>query len=160
MIRNVTLRHTVAADRSRVLKLVEATGFFRADEIQTAAEVLDDAIKGGGGGHYQSFTLLDAGCPAGWICWGLTPCTIGTYDIYWIAVAPACHGRGFGRRLIEHAEAGMRALRGRISVLETSGRAQYESTRGFYLKLGYSEAARLREFYDAGDDKVVYLKNL
>ena len=58
------------------------------------------------------------------------------------------------------SEAGMRARHGRLSVLETSGRPQYESTRGFYLKLGYTEAARLREFYDIADDKVVYLKAL
>ena len=159
-LQDVTLRRTAAADRSGVLELVEATGFFRPDEIQIAAEVLDDVIKGGASGHYQSFTLLNTSRPVGWICWGLTPCTVGTYDIYWIAVAPECHGRGFGRRLIEHAEAGMRARHGRLSVLETSGRPQYESTRGFYLKLGYTEAARLREFYDVDDDKVVYLKTL
>ncbi len=157
---DLIIRRTNAGDRGAILEIVEATGFFRPDEIQIAAEVLDEAIKGGDSGHYQSFTLLNADRTAGWICWGLTPCTIGAYDIYWIAVAPDCHGRGYGRRLIEHAEAGMRARQGRLSVLETSGRPQYESTRGFYLKLGYTEAARLREFYDVADDKVVYLKKL
>ena len=49
---------------------------------------------------------------------------------------------------------------GRLAVVETSSREIYDPTRGFYRKMGYPEAARLKDFYAPGDDKVVYIKRL
>jgi len=43
------------------------------------------------------YTALGAdaeGRLVGWICWGPTPCTLGTYDLYWMAVDPAAQRGG------------------------------------------------------------------
>jgi RimJ/RimL family protein N-acetyltransferase len=55
----------------------------------------------------------------------------------------------------------MLAARGeRILLVETSGLPEFERTRAFYAKHGYEEEARIREFYRAGEDKVVFRKAL
>lgn len=45
-------------------------------------------------------------------------------------------------------------------LIETSGLAGFEAQRGFYRRCGYKEEARIRDFYQAGDDKVVFRKVL
>jgi D-alanine-D-alanine ligase-like ATP-grasp enzyme/ribosomal protein S18 acetylase RimI-like enzyme len=154
------VRRSLSGDRDVILAFVEATGFFRPGEVEVAAEVLDDALAGGAEGHYQSYVAEIAGKPVGWICFGPTPCTEGTFDIYWIVVDPAAQSRGIGRRLMSHAEDLIRAVKGRLVVIETSGSGRYEKTCGFYRKAGYREAARAADFYGPGDDKLVYLKRL
>lgn len=154
------IRRSLPRDRDRVLDLLAGTGFFRADEIPVAQEVIDDAVEAGPEGHYQSFVIEESGTVAGWVCFGPTPCTIGTFDIYWIAVAADRQGKGLGRALLRHAESEIAARGGRLSVLETSGKKDYEPTRGFYLKCGYHEASRIADFYAPGDDKVVYVRRL
>lgn len=154
------IRFSEASDHDGILAFMQDTGFFRKDEIDVAREVLGEALSKGPSGHYQSFTLLAEGQPVGWICYGPTPCTIGTFDIYWIGVSANCQGRGFGRALLEHADRLIRKIKGRILIIETSGRALYESTRGFYLKTGYAEVARIPDFYEQGDARVIYAKTL
>jgi ribosomal protein S18 acetylase RimI-like enzyme len=65
-----------------------------------------------------------------------------------------------GRLLVERIEACAREAGGRLVVLETAGRALYDPTRRFYLALGYCEAARVKDFYADGDDKVVYVRRV
>lgn len=154
------IRYTEAGDRDGILNFMRATGFFHDGEIEVAREVLDEALSKGPTGHYQTFTLIEAGKPAGWICYGPTPCTTGTFDIYWIGVSADHQGRGFGRALLEHVEKLIRKAAGRTIIIETSGRPLYDSTRGFYLKTGYAEAARIADFYDRGDARVIYVKPL
>ncbi len=154
------IRYSEPCDRAAILALVAGTGYFRDDELPVAQEVLDEALKAGPAGHYQSLTALADGEPVGWICFGPTPCTLGTFDIYWIAVARTHQGQGIGARLLQRAEAMMRVRHGRLAVIETSGQERYGSTRGFYLKCGYHEDARIAEFYAPGDDKVIYTKSL
>ncbi|MFK8076507.1 MAG: hypothetical protein AB8B84_07965 [Granulosicoccus sp.] len=45
-------------------------------------------------------------------------------------------------------------------VRETSETDDFVRTRAFYAQLGYNEEARMREYYDASDDKIVFRKAL
>jgi GNAT superfamily N-acetyltransferase len=153
------LRPLSAADRGRIEDITRAVGLFRDDEIPVALEVFDEAVREGGS---QSYTALGAdvdGRLVGWICWGPTPCTLGTYDLYWMAVDPALQGSGIGTALLEEME---RRLAGsaRLIIVETAGRADYAGTRGFYEAKGYRPTATIRNFYGPGDDQVVYVKNV
>ena len=44
--------------------------------------------------------------------------------------------------------------------METSGRPVYESTRAFYLAIGYEKIAIMPDFYARGDDKIVFMKRV
>ena len=153
----VTIRRTEAADRNAIMELVRATNFFREDEHPIAQEVLDESVAKGAEGHYQSFTALIGDQVAGWVCHGPIACTLGSFDVYWLAVHPATQGSGVGRKLMDFAETDIRRQGGRLVVVETAGKAVYDSTRAFYQRIGYHEAARLPEFYAPGDDTIIYL---
>jgi GNAT superfamily N-acetyltransferase len=153
------LRHLSAADRGRIEDITRAVGLFREDEIGVALEVFDEAARDGGN---QSYTGLGAevdGRVVGWICWGPTPCTLGTYDLYWMAVEPALHGSGIGTALLAEMERRLAGL-ARLVIIETAGRADYAATRAFYAARGYRPTATIPDFYAPGDDQVVFVKNV
>ena len=153
----LTLRHLRPADRDRIEEITRAVGVFRADEVPVALEVFDGAVAGS-----PDYLALGAdldGRLAGWICWGPTPCTLGTFDLYWMAVDPAAQGTGVGTALVAEME---RRLAGtaRLIVVETAGRGDYAATRAFYQARGYRAAAVIPDFYAPGDDQVIYVKAL
>jgi ribosomal protein S18 acetylase RimI-like enzyme len=136
---------------------------FRPDEWPVALEVFDAAVAGSGPttASEPDYTALGAdagGRLVGWICWGPTPCTLGTYDLYWMAVDPAAQRAGIGTVLLAEMERRL-AGRARLIVVETAGRAEYAATRGFYESRGYRPTARIPEFYAPGDDLVIYTKS-
>ena len=157
----VKVRRSLPADRDAILGFLEATGFFPPGDMKIAREVLDEALEKGESGDYQSYTALDPeGRPVGWACYGATPCTVGTFDFYWLGVDVRTQSRGVGTLLMEHVERLAREQGGRLMVLETSGRALYNPTRRFYLGRGYREEGRIRDFYAPGDDRVIYTRPL
>lgn len=151
---------TQPRDRDAILQVLAGLGFFHPHELDVAREVLDQALANGPDGHYQSYTARVGGEVAGWACYGPTPCTAGTFDLYWIATAAALKRRGIGAALMHRVERHLRERGGRLLIIETSGRPLYEPTRRFYLRHGCVEAARLRDFYAPGDDKVIFTKTL
>jgi ribosomal protein S18 acetylase RimI-like enzyme len=139
--------------RCQAEHILRATGVFREDEILVGLEVLDSSFT-----HpEQDYTAVGAFTPdgdlLGFTVHGPTPCTLGTWDLYWIAVSPEAQGMGIGSVLLKEVE-------GRLLVIETSSRPEYDPTRAFYLKRGYREVARVPDFYEAGDDRVIYTKDL
>ena len=152
------LRHLSAADRGRIEEITRAVGLFRPDEIPVALEVFDGAVHPGPGGEPYSALGADVdGRLAGWICWGPTPCTLGTYDLYWMAVDPALQGAGVGTALVLEMERRLAGL-ARLIIVETAGRPDYAATRRFYEGRGYRPTATIRDFYAPGDDQVVFVK--
>jgi ribosomal protein S18 acetylase RimI-like enzyme len=150
------LRPVGRADRSAIERMLAANSIFGRHEVAVALEVFDASLVPGQA-DYESLGIELSGKLAGWICWGPTPCTIGTYDMYWIAVDPSVHGAGLGSMLV--AEMERRLLgRARLILVETGGRREYDSTRAFYLARGYEEVARVKDFYAPGDDQVVFVK--
>ena len=65
-----------------------------------------------------------------------------------------------GTRLLAEVERRLGENAGRLLVVETSGRAAYAPTRAFYARRGYTEVARVRDFYAPGDDRIVFTKRL
>jgi len=145
-------------DRASVLGLLDRTDFFRPGELNVAAEVYDDAIAAGDDGDYQSFVVRDIHKTVGWICFGPTPCTLGTYDIYWLGVDPNNQRSGIGTLLVQFACDEIKKCGGRLAVIETSGSPRYDTSRLFYEKVGFVKAAEIADFYAVGDHKVIYVK--
>ena len=154
----VEIRRTMSADVKPLMNILAGTAFFHDNELQIAEEVLLDSVNEFKASDYQSFTACIEGHPAGWVCWGATPCTDRTFDVYWLAVDKKIQGKGIGKKLMTFTEESIWKAGGRLAVLETAGREDYEPTRRFYLSIGYTEAARVKDFYALGDDKVIYTK--
>jgi D-alanine-D-alanine ligase len=145
-------------DRDAIRRIVAGTGFFRPDEIEVAVELVDSRLeKGDASGYFFLLAELN-GHPVGYACFGPIACTIGSFDLYWIAIDPDQQGQGVGRMLLAEVERRIWEMEGRHIYIETSGRPLYEPTRGFYQRCGYEIAATLADFYDLGDDKVIWRK--
>lgn len=156
-------RQLSSSDRHAVRELIESTGFFRSDEVEVAIELVDTRLeKGLASGYYFLFaeTLSSANETnlIGYVCFGPIACTIASWDIYWIAVAPAQQGKGIGQMMMKEVESLIRELGGKNIYLDTSGQPQYAPSRRFYERCGFSVAAVLADFYDKGDDKVSLFK--
>jgi GNAT superfamily N-acetyltransferase len=148
------------SDAEAVRRMAAGTGFFRPDEVAVAVELVEERLAKGPDSCYHFWFADIGGGPAAYVCHGPTPCTIGSFDLYWIVVDKDCQGQGLGLALMRLAEDSARAMGGRRMYVETSGKELYVPTRGFYTKAGYFQAARLPDFYDTGDDKVIFQKNL
>jgi len=156
-----SLRPVGRAQRARLEQLTRATGFFREEEVATAVELLDESLAGGGGDDdYRFVGAFDEGDLVGYACWGPTPGTEGTHDLYWIVVDRERQGAGIGTLLLREVESRLTADGCRLVVVETSSRAEYRPTRAFYEHRGYTRAATIPGYYAPGDDLVVYTKDL
>ncbi|MFN3170223.1 MAG: GNAT family N-acetyltransferase [Hyphomicrobiales bacterium] len=88
------------------------------------------------------------------------PMTDGCWNLYLIAVHADHHGQGIGRALLAFVEDTLAVEGVRVLLVETSGSAGFARTRAFYAQAGYEEEARIREFYAAGEDKIIFRKAL
>lgn len=157
--RELRLRDDVRPnDRDAVRTLVERTGFFSADEVEVAIELVDEHLARGTASGYQ-FVLAECdGAVAGYACFGPIACTIASYDLYWIVVDPSFQRHGVGQRLMAAVESRVMAAGGARIYVDTSGRPQYSPTRAFYEGNGFCCDARLADFYAPADDRLIYLK--
>jgi GNAT superfamily N-acetyltransferase len=142
--------------RARISSILASTGVFSDDEIGVALELFDDA-----GVDYEFIGAFDERNELiGYACFGPTPATDGTWDLYWLAVDHAAQGRGVGRALVRWVEQHLGRRGARLLVVETSSRADYGDTRSFYERSGYAEAARVRDFYSPHDDRIILTTRL
>ena len=127
------------------------------------SELLDDMV----GGYFNDASTQDI-----WLTLDVedTPVAVaycapermtqGTYNLYLIAIAKHLQGKGYGRALMNHIENMLYEQGVRILIVETSGLPGFELTRKFYDQCGYTREAVIREFYQEGEDKVVFWKKL
>ena len=151
--------------RNQVEAIVRATGVFSGAEVGVALELFDETFADSGQWTADSdYEFVGAftsdGSLVGYGCFGATPATDQTFDLYWIAVHPTAQRTGAGGTLMTEVEQRLQQRRARLLVVDTSSRDDYAPTRRFYQKRGYEQAARLRDFYGRGDDRIVLTKQL
>ncbi|MBA4063604.1 MAG: GNAT family N-acetyltransferase [Isosphaera sp.] len=153
------IRPTTPDDTAAILALAVATGLAPPDATDELRDVLASHFAGTLGRDHTWVTDDDGG-PVGVAYFAPERLTEGTWNLYMIAVRPDLQGRGRGAALLRHAEETLAARGERLLLVDTSGLPEFERTRAFYRKCGYDEEARVREFWKAGDDKVVFRKAL
>ena len=153
------IRPIAAKDREPLAELLGRIDTFSPPEVSCALELIDEALAEPGGSYRVKVAELD-GRVVGYICYGPTPMTVGTFDLYWIASAPEVRGQGVGSALVAAMEGDLRKRKARLLRVETSAMEAYGPTRGFYEAMQYKEEARFRDFYKVGEDLIILSKRL
>ena len=157
--------------RNRIRDILYATTVFREDEVAVALELFDETFAvgparapydpGDGVTDYEFVgSFASDGQLVGYVCYGSTPGTDRTYDLYWIAMHPDFQGSGGGSQLLGEVERRLRQREARLLVVETSSRDDYAPTRRFYDAHDYTAVATIADYYAPGDSRVIYTKRL
>jgi ribosomal protein S18 acetylase RimI-like enzyme len=128
--------------------------------VVVAEELIDCYLDDPSSSGYHILVAEVDSTVAGYICYGSTPLTEGTWDIYWMAVAREKQRQGIGSALMKSTEKEIVRAKGRLTIIETSSTPAYEKTRNFHLSQGYEIVARIPDFYAPGDDKLILQKRL
>ncbi|MFB8787591.1 MAG: GNAT family N-acetyltransferase [Potamolinea sp.] len=152
------IRPTTPDDTAALIALADSI-CFEPNETEELSEMLAGYFAGSLGRDHFWITDDDGG-PVGVAYYAPAPMTDRTWYLYLIAVRPDRQRQGRGATLLRYVEQTLTARGERVLLVETSGLASFEGTREFYRKCGYDEEARIRDFYKAGDDKIVYRKVL
>lgn len=128
-----------------------------------ALELIDESIAKPDLAGYRCLVAIEPHeqeVPIGYICFGRTPMTAHTFDLYWIAVDRAKRGQGVGAKLIKAMDEVLLHNDGHVVRIETSSQDTYKGTVQFYLNAGFVEAGRIPDFYKPKDDLVIFYKSL
>jgi len=157
----MAIRPFVKEDIPFLKEILLATQVFRNEEIEVAIELMEIVVEEPHQLDYIMFTCVNENnAVVGYYCVGPTPMTSTSYDLYWIAVDPNGYGRGVSGELLEHCKSFVHSRGGKKIIAETSSQGTYDRTHAFYGKHGFSEEARIRDYYSVGDDLVIYTKQL
>jgi GNAT superfamily N-acetyltransferase len=148
------------SDKRSIREIVESTKFFYDHEIEIAVELVTERLNiGEGTGYYFVFAEMD-GVTIAYSCFGPIEMSRTSFDLYWIATHNDYRGKGVGKKLLVETFSAAREMGCRIIIAETSGLPHYAPTRTFYETTGFDLEARLKDFYDIGDDKLFYTKRI
>ena len=149
------------SDLAFVKEILESTGFFYDHEIDVALELAEENLSKGEEMSGYNFIMVEKdNKPVAFACFGKTPCTADSFDLYWIAVHQNQKGNGIGKLLMKQIEEDIKTLGGKNIWIETSSRPLYDPTQKFYLKSGCELIAELPGFYGQNDNKLVFLKKV
>jgi ribosomal protein S18 acetylase RimI-like enzyme len=154
------IREIKTDDREKIILLIRATKNFSDAEIVIAEELIDICTGQPEQKDYFAYVADVSGQVAGFLLLGPTPATVGTYDMYWIAVDPEYQGRGIAQELDEYAVRFVKERRGYLLIAETSSQPSYQRTRAFYQKQNYEVLAQIKDYYKPGDDLVIFGKKV
>jgi ribosomal protein S18 acetylase RimI-like enzyme len=157
----VFIRKAAEGDRQAILAITRAVGVFTAEDVDCVDELLETYLHEANQQEYYFLVACDEPDQVrGYTAYGPTPLTLGTYDMYWLAVTPEAQGRGLAKLLFLAAETELVAAGARLIVLETSGTPEYAPARGMYERLGYEGRTAVPDFYRPGDDLMIFHKHL
>lgn len=153
------IRTTTPQDKEQLLEVARASGLFEPEQVGELDEMLSSYF---GNNESCDIWLTDAEdeLPIGVAYAAPERMTDGTWNLYLIAIHPDCQRNGRGKALLKHVENILVERAVRVLLVETAGTDDFDYVRAFYAKSGYKEEARIREYYEAGVDKVVYRKAL
>ena len=157
----LSIRPSQPGDRESLTALVTGVAAFSAEDASCAIELIESALASPKrDGDYRVLVAELEGELAGYICYGPTPMTQATWDLYWLATSSRWQRRGVAAALCRAMEDELRTLGGRLIRVETSSTDGYGAAQSFYEHNGYPAACRIPGFYKPDDDLIIMFKQL
>jgi ribosomal protein S18 acetylase RimI-like enzyme len=154
------------ADRPRLAALLDSVSSFTDAERAVALELIDHRLAHPDSDDYRFILGLsspDGGGTeelAGYVCYGRTPMTRSTYDLYWLGTSPSYAGSGVARELVARLESEIEREGGGLIRVETGSREGHGGGVHFYDAAGFARTATLADFYAPGDDLIIFTKRI
>jgi len=142
----MNIRPTTSDDLPALKLVLDGTELF-------PSEMLTDMVSGflsGEDGNAVWLTCEADGSAIGFCYAAPEAMTEGTWNMLAIAVLPSGQGQGAGGALVGRLESDLRTAGHRVLLADTSGTDEFAETRKFYLRNGYAEEARIRDFWRQG----------
>lgn len=86
--------------------------------------------------------------------------TEGTYNLLAIGVSRDMQGKGIAKEMMHYIEQHLKDKGARILIVETSSDEAQFTARSLYNKIGYHQEAIIRDFWNDGEDKIVFWKRV
>ena len=151
------IRPTTLKDVPALKLVLDGTGLFPSDMLP---DMLGGFLSDAGDNKSVWLSAELDGTAIGFCFASSEALTVGTWNMLAIAVLPERQGSGAGGAIVAALEKHLSAEGNRILIADTSGTDSFGQTREFYRKNGYTEEARIRDFWAEGDDKIVFWKAL
>ncbi|MGL4611811.1 MAG: GNAT family N-acetyltransferase [Trueperaceae bacterium] len=148
---------TTPHDVPAVLAIVGSSGQFDADALEHVEQTLE--------GHFATgsealWLTADDGEIVGVAYCAPEPMTNGTWNLLMLWTRQDRHERGHGSALVKHVEDTLRESNIHLLIVENSSLDDFAPARRFYDRCGFQQEAQVRNFFAAGDDKLIYTKSL
>lgn len=154
------IRETIPDDTEQLIQIAIDAEMFPAEASGFLGDMFSTHFASGESEGHVCLTDAEDGEPCGMAYARPVEATDGTWNLLMIVVAPGKQGSGRGRALMESVETTLRERGERLLLVETSGIESYDKTRQFYAGCGYTETARVPDYYAAGEDMVLFRKPL
>lgn len=153
------IRTVTPADAPAVVDLAVASGLFAVEDAVIVRTMMSDYFAGkSDAGHLCLIDEQDE--PLAVAYFEPAVATERTWYLTMIGVRSDRQGEGRGSALLARTEDILRDRRQRLLLVETSGSPAFERTRNFYVRCGYESEARVRDYYEPGDDMILFRKDL
>lgn len=151
------IRSTLIDDAPAIEAILAHSGAFDRDGLAHVRATLEHDLAQQSDAIW--LTALE-GVPVGVAYVAPEPLAHATWNLRMIWTRHDKSGAGYGRQLIERIDAELRVRHARLLIVETSGLPTFAAARAFYTKVGFEHEATIRDFFAAGDDKLVFTKRL
>jgi ribosomal protein S18 acetylase RimI-like enzyme len=154
----VHIRKMLPEDRGFLYEILMQTDMFTMAEVNVAVELIDTYLFNKDQKDYDVYVAEFNEQVIGYVCFGPTPATEATFDLYWIVVSPEMQNQGIGSQLLKYVEKEVIRQKGKLLIIETSSQHKYIPTQLFYKSKNYKLEARIKDFYRTGDDRLIFVK--
>ena len=154
------IRTADTGDRAAIVEVVVAAGLFDRDEVGIVDDLLNNRLFSPDDTGYRCLVDERDEAVTGVAFAEQRAAADRVWELTMLAVQPQDQRSGSGSALVEAIEQQLGELGARLMIVETSATPQYAAARAFYLRIGYDEEARVRDYWTDGDDLVTFRKRL
>jgi len=151
-----TIRAVLRDDVDELKKVVDSCGLFPSEFLD---EMIFDFFT-----NDQSqdiwFTFVENNTPHAIGYCVPEEFTNGTYNLLAIGVSSEYQRSGIATEMMRYIENLIKQKEGRLLIVETSSDEAQMRARNFYNKMGYKQMAVIEDFWNDGEDKIVFWKKL